>query len=214
MKLLRIFCMGLFISFLGTLPLGTLNIAAMQLSINDGVRPAIYFSIGALTVEIVYVRISLAGIDWIRRQKKIFLLLEWCTLLVLVALAIASFLAAAKTAVNRNVILSNGTPRFFLGMAMSAVNPLQIPFWFGWSTLLFSRKLLEPRHDHYNAYVIGIGTGTLVGDIVFIIGGRFLVGGIGGNLHLINGLIGGIFGLTALLQLWKMVRKKDAITQL
>lgn len=206
--------MGLFISFLGTLPLGTLNMSAMQLSISDGIRPAIFFSLGALCVEIVYVRISLAGIDWIRKQKRILLWLEWVTLLVIIALAIASFLAAAKPAGNRNVILSNGTPRFLLGMAMSALNPLQVPFWFGWSTLLFSRKLLEPRHDHYNAYVTGIGAGTLIGHIVFIIGGRFLVDGIGTNLHLINGLIGGIFSITALLQLWKMIRKKDPIAQL
>jgi threonine/homoserine/homoserine lactone efflux protein len=214
MKWFRIFCIGLFISFLGTLPLGTLNIAAMQLSVSDGIRPAIFFSLGALLVEIGYVRASLAGIDWIRRQKKLFLWLEWTTLVIVLALAIASFLAAGRTSGNKNVILSNGTPRFLLGMAMSAVNPMQIPFWFGWSTLLLSRKILQPRQSQYNAYVAGIGIGTLFGQLVFISGGRFLVEGIGTNLRLINGLIGTVFALTASIQLWKMIRKKDPITQL
>jgi hypothetical protein len=61
MKLVRIFFTGLFISFLGTLPLGTLNIAAMQIAVSDGVAPALYFVLGALIIEIIYVRISLVG---------------------------------------------------------------------------------------------------------------------------------------------------------
>ena len=64
---LRIFFTGMFISFLGTLPLGTLNIAAMQISIAESVRNAILFSLGALTAEMVYVRISLVAMNWVRR---------------------------------------------------------------------------------------------------------------------------------------------------
>ena len=60
-KLLRIFITGLFISFLGTLPLGTLNIAAMQIAVSDGIWPALNFAIGVLLVEIIYVRISLVA---------------------------------------------------------------------------------------------------------------------------------------------------------
>ena len=70
MPLLRIFFTGLFISFLGCLPLGTLNIAAMQISVTDGIGPAINFSLGALLVEMLYVRVSIVGIDWIRKQEK------------------------------------------------------------------------------------------------------------------------------------------------
>jgi len=47
-KLLRVFITGMFISFLGSLPLGTLNIAAMQISISDGVVPALKFSLDHL----------------------------------------------------------------------------------------------------------------------------------------------------------------------
>src|SRR5687767_9660491 len=83
MKLLRVFVTGLFISFLGTLPLGTLNLASMQISISDGIRPAIYFALGALLVEVVYVRISLVAMDWVRRRKKLFRWLEWFTIVII-----------------------------------------------------------------------------------------------------------------------------------
>jgi threonine/homoserine/homoserine lactone efflux protein len=69
MQLFRIFCVGLGISFLGTLPLGTLNVAAMQIAVTDGIRPAIGFSLGALLVEICYVRLSLVAMDWVRSRR-------------------------------------------------------------------------------------------------------------------------------------------------
>ncbi|MGB8191604.1 MAG: LysE family transporter, partial [Chitinophagaceae bacterium] len=78
-KLLRIFVTGLFISFLGTLPLGTMNIAAMQISVTDGLRPAFYFALGVLLIEIVYVRLSLVAMDWIRKNQRLFRILEWVT---------------------------------------------------------------------------------------------------------------------------------------
>ena len=57
--LLKIFFTGMVVSFIGYLPLGTLNIAAMQISVSDGVMAAMLFSFGSLLVEIIYVRISL-----------------------------------------------------------------------------------------------------------------------------------------------------------
>jgi threonine/homoserine/homoserine lactone efflux protein len=51
--LLKIFFTGMLVSFLGSLPLGTLNIAAMQISVSDGIYAAILFSVGSLTAEII-----------------------------------------------------------------------------------------------------------------------------------------------------------------
>src|SRR5215218_9998966 len=93
-SLLRACFTGLFISFLGSLPLGTLNIAAMQIAISDGIQPALLFSLGSLTAEVVYVRLSLIAMDWVRKQQKLFKILEWVTLGIVVALAAASFYAA------------------------------------------------------------------------------------------------------------------------
>ncbi len=214
MKFSKIFITGLFISFLGALPLGTLNIAAMQLSISDGIVPAFYFSAGVLLIEIIYVRISLVAMDWVRKQEKFFRWLEWITLLVIVALAISSFIAATDSNIKKNLILSNTLHRFWLGVLMSAINPVQIPFWFGWSTVLLSKKILMPRNDHYNIYIFGIGFGTLMGHSLFILGGQLIVDKLNRNQSLLNWIIGGIFALTALIQFWKMIRHKDASHQL
>lgn len=209
--LVKIFFVGMLVSFLGSLPLGTLNIAAMQISVSDGINSAIFFSIGSLLAEIVYVRLSLVAMDWIRKQERVLKVLEWVTLAIVVALAIASFYAALHPSQNENVILSSNLPKFILGFTMSALNPVQIPFWFGWSTVLFSKKVLLPRNDHYNTYIIGIGIGTFAGNLLFIFGGRIIADRINNNQDVLNWIIGGIFLLTAMIQAWKIWRKKDAV---
>jgi threonine/homoserine/homoserine lactone efflux protein len=210
-KLANIFLWGMMISFLGSLPLGTLNVAAMQIGIQESIRDALYFSFGSLLVEMVYVRISLVGIDWVRKQEKLMKAMEWITLGIVLALAAGSFIAATKHAEAKNVLLNNNMHRFLLGMFMCAINPVQIPFWFGWSTVLFSKKILEPVNSHYNSYIVGIGLGTLAGNAVFIFGGKWMVQRIHNSEQYLNWVIGGIFSLTAIIQLWKILSHRDAV---
>lgn len=211
----RVFFWGLMISFLGSLPMGTLNITAMQIGIQESINKAIQFSIGSLLIEMVYVRLSLVAINWVRRQEKLMRIMEWFTLAIIVALAVGSFIAAAKTGVPaKNVVLHNNMNRMLLGMFMCAINPVQIPFWFGWSTVLFTKKILQPVKSQYNAYIIGIGIGTLLGNCVFIFGGKWLVERIHNSENYLNWVIGGIFAITALIQVYKMMRKKDVVEKM
>jgi threonine/homoserine/homoserine lactone efflux protein len=212
--LAKIFFTGLLISFLGSLPLGTLNVAAMQIGITDGYTAAILFSLGSLLVEMIYVRVSLVGMDWIRKQEKIFKILEWVTLGIVVALAVSSFHAALHPKMGKNIILSSTLPRFVLGATMCALNPVQIPFWFGWSTVLFTKQVLLPKNSHYNLYIIGIGIGTFIGNCVFIFGGQLIAEKLRSNQNILNWVIGGIFAITAVIQVWRIATKKDAVHNL
>lgn len=213
--LLKIFFTGMLVSFLGTLPLGTLNMAAMQIAITESVRNALLFALGALTAEMFYVRLSLVAMDWVRRQEKIFKILEWLTLAIVLVLAISSFYTALHPAQHKNIILNSNLPSYVLGLLMSAINPVQIPFWFGWSTVLFTRKILLPQPRYYNFYIAGIGLGTFLGNGIFIFGGRLLVSKIQSHESVLHYAIGIIFTITALVQLWRMfVQKKDIETAL
>lgn len=213
--MIRIFFWGLVISFLGSLPLGTLNVAAMQIGIQESIRQAIYFSLGSMVVEMIYVRISLVGIDWISKQEKLMKIMEWVTLAIVTALATGSFIAAMHGGENaKNPILDNNMNRFLLGMLGCAINPVVVVFWFGWSTVLFTKKILQPVNSQYNSYIVGIGIGAFIGNCVFIFGGKFLYSKLAGAQHYMHWFIGGIFALTALIQLYKILRHKDAVDKL
>lgn len=210
MRLTKVFFWGLMVSFLGTLPLGTLNVAAMQISVQESILHGVYFALGALLVEMIYVRISLVGINWVSKRKKIFKWMEWIAVVIVLALAIGSFVAAMQPQSSKNVLLNNNIHRFFLGIFISAINPVQIPFWFGWSTVLFAKKILIPKNSYYNLYIVGIGLGTLLGNCVFIFGGKIIVEKLNTNQSLLNWIIGGIFALTAIILTIKILMNKGS----
>jgi len=214
MGLVKVFFWGMIVSFLGSLPLGTLNVAAMQISVQESIQNAIYFSLGSLLTEMIYVRISLVGINWVRKQKVLLKWMEWIALAIVLALAVGSFIAATHEHHAKNVMLNNNMHRFVLGFLLSAISPMQIPFWFGWSTVLFSKNILQPKNSYYNFYIVGIGLGTLLGNCVFIFGGKYIAEKLNANQNILNWVIGGIFALTSLIMFIRILLHKDAVQKM
>ncbi len=199
---------GLAISALGTLPLGTLNVTAMQVAISDGLIHGIYFSLGVSLVEVAYVRISLVGIHWLRQHASLLRWMDWIAFAIVLTLAIGSFIAAMHPSETKSFVLKTDLPLIVLGLLMSALNPVQLPFWLGWSSFLFSKKVLHPHAAYYNWYTVGIGIGTMAGLAVFVFGGRLLVDVLNTRQSIINYVIGTVFLITAIIQLVKLLRHK------
>lgn len=210
----RLFVTGLFISFLGALPMGTLNMSAMQISITDGYYPAILFALGALLVEMIYVRMTLVAMGWFRAHQKLLMVMEWLTLFIILVLAASSFYTAMHPSLKANPILSNSVHRFWLGAGLSAINPLQIPFWFGWSTVLTGKGVLVRQGYNYVYYILGIGIGTFIGFAVFIFGGKLLVDRLDAQQNLIQWILGAVFLVTGIIQAVRMLRHKDGISNI
>ena len=86
---------------------------------------------------------------------------------------------------------------------------MQIPFWFGWGTVLLTKKIIEPKWQHYHFFTAGATLGMSAATLLFIFGGRFIADKIQSNQDIVYYIIGGIFTITACIQIWKMVKKKD-----
>ncbi len=97
---------------------------------------------------------------------------------------------------------------------MRAISPAAIPFWLGGSSVLYGRGVLMNRKGIYNSYLIGIGLGTFVAHCIFIFGGKMAVEKLDASQELINLIIGCVFTVTAILQIWKIYKKKDAVEKL
>ena len=197
----------MFISFLGSLPLGTMNVTATNITAKYGTGVALVYSLGSMIVEIIYVRIALVAMTWIQRRQKIFRIFEWFTLILILLLAVGSFIAAIKMSGLGYSLPSSLRYPFLLGALLSATNPLHIPFWFGWSTVLINKNILQPDPIHYNWYVTGIGLGTMAGFTIFIYGGSYLIQQLKTNQNILNWVIGIILLVTVLIQLYKMKNK-------
>ena len=207
-SLFRIFYSGMSISFLGSIVIGTIGLSAMQISITEGIRPAINFSIGSIVAEMVYVRILLVALAWIQKNERIFKIMEWMAVLIVVILAIGSFKAAMGHHGAKNVLLSYTMHRFLLGMSMRAISPAAIPFWLGWSSVLYAKGIMQDKKGFYNSYLLGIGIGTFAAHCIFIFGGKMAVEKLDASQEAINFIIGCIFSATAIIQIWKILKKR------
>lgn len=167
------FFAGLIISLLGALPLGNLNITALHIASTQNLRKALWFAAGVVIVEVVYLSITLIAINQIISNKAVFAPMQWLSVLILLALAMGCFIAAyQKSTKTKNVLIDNKLTGFVLGVIMSAVNPMQIPFWVGWSVYAQTHQLLYPTNLSYLGFTIGVGCGTLLALLLFIAVGK------------------------------------------
>ena len=204
--LLRVLFVGILVSFLGQLPLGNVNIAATQLNVQESQKSAWKFAAGLVVIEVIYLRLALTGINWIISNKMLFIILGWTTVALFMILGIASFIAARKQSEDKKALmLNNKLDRFLLGLSISAVNPVQIPFWLTWSLYLINAKMLHPVAIEYNVFTIGAGIGTLSGLAVYIYGGKWAIQKMKANNKSLNKFMGIVFIVVAFLQLYKMI---------
>lgn len=202
----KIFFCGLIISFLGSLPLGTLNLITTYVSAANGIGAALIFCYGCIFSEVVFVRLLVIALSWIRKRNVVMKILEWVTIVVLLIFATFSFVAAYKSTPFASALPITIKHPFKAGIIAGLLDPTRIPFWFAWTTVLLVNKVLLPSPSNYNFYTVGIGVGSYLGFIIFIYGGNYLIEIFRANQHFLNWLIGGILLLTAFIQAYRTIR--------
>jgi threonine/homoserine/homoserine lactone efflux protein len=204
--MIYILFIGFIVSFLGQLPLGNMSFTSTQICIQEGVKKAWQFAFGVAIVEMVYLRFALTGMDWIVKHRTWFIALGWLTVAMFFVLGILAFYTANKQKGEKKaLLLNNKLNRFILGLMMSALNPVQIPFWFLWTSTFIQTKVLPVEMPAFNLFTIGAGAGTLTGLAVYIHGGNWLVTKMNTSNKTLNKVMGVIFIITALIQLWRML---------
>jgi threonine/homoserine/homoserine lactone efflux protein len=197
---------ALTISFLGSLPLGTVNGTLIQITVTSGNVSALWFAAGGMVAEMIYVRLSLAMMERIIAIEKFMKYVQWISLIVLISLAAASFSAAFRPEPLRSVFVQNTLPPFFFGFLLMAVNPVQIPFWFGWTTVLFARRMITRRTLSNVVYMAGAGLGSGVASVLFVVIGQSLFQTFLISQRVLHLSIGGLFVMTAFWQGVKLFR--------
>ncbi len=199
--------LGLIISLLGQLPLGTISMTATQIAVQENFPNAWKYSAGVALIEMLYLRLVLSCMQWIISHQLVFMIFNWITIALFAALGIIILMAAKKQETEKKALLLNyRLNRFLLGLSMSALNPAQIPFWFIWTGYFINLGLLKPGFAEFNLFTLGSGVGTLGGLIIYIYGGNWLVKKMKTSNRTLNQLMGIIFIIAAVAQLYRVLR--------
>ena len=168
--------LGLLISFLGSLPIGTLNLTAFYIASRQSVDDAIWFALAVVIVELIVVRLTLWGdrrLNFRHRALK-YLLPVGVLLLIYLALSAFNHNTGVLAPDHPNSLFPAVRSTFLLGLLLSVLNPMHIPFWMSWNKVLSSRNSLSNGWKSYTYYISGIGLGSMFGLLLFIFAGQYV----------------------------------------
>lgn len=156
------FLIGFFGALIGVLPPGLINMYAAKVSMKEGRRKGMLFSIGVCVTVMVQTYIALLFARYIEMHPGIVNLLQKIALGIFISLTIYFLFIAKDTRREiRDRDSHSKIGRFFSGMFLALLNLLPLPYWiylgitfsvFGWFS--FSQPELWVA-------VIGSGLGTL-----------------------------------------------------
>lgn len=187
--LLMNFAIGLLVSFLGTLPLGVLNITIMRVSLLQGLRSALQFALACALVELVYSYLSVELTQSLIQFPALKPLTEVIAAVTLLGMGIYYIRKNSLPTTDQRSIRP-----FLLGVLLSVVNVVAFPFWILYTTLLEAKGYVGIMDNSLvMLYVLGISFGTVAGLLPFIFGSRYLSGWVMAHQHRLDRIIGVLF---------------------
>ena len=150
--------LGFVMAYLSLLPPGMLNMTAVRTAIEKGDTSGRWFSLGAALVVIPQAFVALVFAKFFAQHPEVVDRLNYAGVAVLFVLSVAFFLQARKK------FKGEGKKRkgksFVVGMLMSTMNMLAIPFYLVLSSVLENRGMLITEQPFINLFVTGVFLGA------------------------------------------------------
>ncbi len=162
--------LGLLISFIGTLPLGVLNVLGAYFYQKFGLEYLISFGLGIVVIEVIVLLLIIYLLNWIRNQTQLITILinlsNWAFILIGVGLLMKDQNVKPFQSENTSILAVFG-----IGILGNAINPIQVGFWIPWTIkVLFSeREIVESTKGRILGWVLGASLGTMLGLIFFAV---------------------------------------------
>lgn len=196
------FLAGAIVSFLGSLPVGILNVSIVQISLQKGLKAALRFAFACALIELGYsyiaVRMRAALVDFAMYKYPIQLF------------SIAVFLAAGIGYMRKKPfgqVVKNRLGPFSLGIVLSLINIIAIPFWLVYTTVLSAYHWIDVDSAKEIAwFVTGISLGTLSGLMTFALLSHRVNKQFSLQSSLVNKIVGLILIGSSLLELINLVK--------
>lgn len=158
------FLIGFTASFIGSLPVGMLNLTIMDISLHRGQKQVLFFSSGAATVEFFQAFVGVYFSSWFLMNPKITLFFEVMVIPLFLTLSIVYFLKEKTDSDSKRI--KKGS-EFGKGLWLSFINPLPIPFWIFYATYFHAEHWIRLDTPSILTFVLGITFGTFLALLLF-----------------------------------------------
>jgi threonine/homoserine/homoserine lactone efflux protein len=171
LKILKNIIVGFLVSFVGSIPLGYLNVVGFEIYRKTDINELAYYLLGVVIIEaiVIYGTLEFA--------HRLHLNLKWKRWIMIFSVIFLLFLAYYFYTSNRDPVQDTsdykgllGYPPFITGLLLSCLNFVQIPFWISWNLYLVNGNYIYKGGNLTWIYLLGTILGTFFGMLVLVLG--------------------------------------------
>lgn len=170
MQILKNIAIGFLVSFIGSIPLGYLNVVGFEVYKRFGLNQTILYLLGVISIEFFVIFFTLIFAKKIIANPKFIKIIEGFSVVFMFILAYVFYSSGNESkSIEKFDAIYLDTAPFVLGIILSCTNFIQIPFWTSWNLYLLNGKYIEISKLRKYFYVIGTVAGTFTGMLVLIL---------------------------------------------
>lgn len=170
MRAIKNIFVGFLVSFIGSIPLGYLNLVGFEIYSKLGTSSLLLFLFGVLVVEMFVIHFTLLFAKQLVSNKKLMKVIDFFAIFFLLILA-CTFYFSGNTSLNSPSVLEKyaAFSPFLIGLGLSAINFVQVPFWTGWNLYLMNGNYITVAKKLKLYYIAGTLAGTFAGMLALIL---------------------------------------------
>lgn len=198
--------LGFLIAFLAVIPPGLINMTAAKVSTQDGKNEAISFALGASLIIFFQTFIAVLFARFISTHEEIVATLQEIGIFIFTLLSIYFFWIAEKPKkIKADAKVKGKSKRFFLGMLLSSLNLLPIPFYVFASMSLQASGYFSFDKIPLAEFVIGVVLGSFTVFYTYIVAFKKIENKTEFLMRNINIIIGSVTTFMAVVTLFKLL---------
>ncbi|MEJ7644215.1 MAG: LysE family transporter [Chryseolinea sp.] len=154
------FLIGAIVSFLGSIPPGTLNVLVLQLGLQNNLKAALRFALAVSLVEYPYAWIAVEFETWITSSPVVQENFRLLASIVMIILGLFGLWSARRPSSLSVKFQNNG---FTSGLVLGLLNFQAIPWWIGIIAYLKSEGWISIDTTFAkHSFILGTAAGALV----------------------------------------------------
>lgn len=170
MKQIKNISVGFLVSFLGSIPLGYLNLAGLEIYAKSGLHNLVFFLFGVIFVETFVIYFTLLFAKQLIKNRKLMKIIDLFSVGFMFILAFVFYLNFNQTTKSNDYLREYlmYSP-FVIGVILNGFNFLQLPFWTSWNLYLLNGKYITIERKLKYYYIAGTLIGVFLGMFSLIV---------------------------------------------
>ncbi|HFA51382.1 MAG TPA: hypothetical protein ENJ95_20410 [Bacteroidetes bacterium] len=199
-------------SFVGMLPPGMLNMKTVGLSLSKGFYAALFFAVGAASVEFFQSLLVIKFADNVAQYLDGNVYVLWAAVAILTALGISFLLSKPKKdAANLEGNALKNKSTFFSGIGMAFMNVLVHPFWLAQGIYWTQQGVLWNGWPILITFSAGIFLGSVACYVLYILLAEKILKKFDVVANNINKILAAIFFVLAAIQLFQIFKIENFV---